>query len=85
MWENLTWVRTQNRLDSLITVDRLVAVYVEEHNARVPHSAFDGQTPDEMYGRRVPAELAVARAEARRRRLEVHRAVRCAVCVWEAR
>jgi len=63
---------------------RLVAFYVEEHNARVPHAAFEGQTPDEMYfatGGHVPGQLAVARAEARRRRLEVHRAARCGVCV----
>jgi hypothetical protein len=32
-------------------------------------------------GGHVPAALAIARVEARRRRLEVHRAARCAVCV----
>jgi len=73
-----------NRLDSVAAVDRLVAFYVDEHNVRVPHAAFDGQTPDEVYfgtGGHVPAALAVARTEARRRRLDVHRAVQCAVCV----
>ena len=36
-------------LDSVATVRRLVAFYVEEHNRVLPHSAFRGQTPDEMY------------------------------------
>ncbi|MCG3133002.1 MAG: hypothetical protein HMLKMBBP_00088 [Planctomycetes bacterium] len=73
-----------NRLDTADAVRRLVAFYVEEHNRRLPHSAFDGQTPDEMYfgtGGHVPAVLEVAKSAARRRRLEVHRAARCAVCV----
>jgi hypothetical protein len=38
-----------NTLDSVRTVETLVAFYVQEHNARLPHSAFRGQTPDEMY------------------------------------
>lgn len=73
-----------HQLDSAATVRKLVAFYVEEHNARIPHAAFDGQTPDEMYlgtGGHVPGELVAARAEARRRRLEIHRAARCGVCV----
>jgi putative transposase len=73
-----------HQLDSVATVRRLVAFYVEEHNARLPHAAFEGQTPDEMYfgtGGHVPGELVAARAEARRRRLEVHRAARCGACV----
>ena len=36
-------------LDSVTTVRRLVDFYVEEHNRVLPHSAFRGQTPDEMY------------------------------------
>jgi hypothetical protein len=36
-------------LDSLTTVRRLIAFYVQEHNTVLPHSAFRGQTPDEMY------------------------------------
>jgi transposase InsO family protein len=71
------------RLDSVEAVRKLVAFYVEEHNARIPHGAFDGQTPDEMYfgtGTHVPGELAAARAAARQRRLDMHRAARCMVC-----
>ena len=36
-------------LDSVTTVRRLVTFYVDEHNRMLPHSAFRGQTPDEMY------------------------------------
>jgi hypothetical protein len=36
-------------LDSVTTVRRPVAFYVDEHNRVLPHSAFRGQTPDEMY------------------------------------
>jgi transposase InsO family protein len=36
-------------LDSMATVRRLVAFYVDEYNQVLPHSAFRGQTPDEMY------------------------------------
>src|SRR5205823_6186928 len=36
-------------LDSVTTVRRLVEFYVQEHNRLLPHSAFRGQTPDEMY------------------------------------
>jgi putative transposase len=36
-------------LDSVATIRRLVAFYVHEPNTVLPHSAFRGQTPDEMY------------------------------------
>ena len=36
-------------LDSVTTVRRLVELYVHEHNCVLPHSAFRGQAPDEMY------------------------------------
>jgi hypothetical protein len=64
-------------------VRRLTAFYVREHNGVVPHSAFDGQTPDEMYfgrGEHVPDLLAAARADARARRIAENRTVRCARC-----
>ena len=53
-----------NTLDTVGTVEKLVAFYVHEHNTRLPHSAFRGQTPDEMYfqtGTSVPQELDAAR------------------------
>ena len=36
-------------LDSVATVRRLVGFYVDEHNRVLPHAAFRGQTPDEIY------------------------------------
>src|SRR5436309_14527308 len=58
-------------LDSVTTVRRLVEFYVQEHNRVLPHSAFRGQTPDEMYfgtGDAVPADLMSRAAAARRAR-----------------
>jgi putative transposase len=72
-----------NTLDTVRTVEKLVAFYVHEHNARLPHSAFRGQTPDEMYfstGNHVPDELAAACQEARRARAETNRKRICSVC-----
>jgi hypothetical protein len=42
-------------LDSVTTVRRLVEFYVQEHNRVLPHSAFRGQTPDEIRAKRTPA------------------------------
>ena len=38
-----------NTLDTVASVRKLVAFYVQQHNSHLPHSAFKGQTPDEMY------------------------------------
>jgi hypothetical protein len=46
-----------NTLDTVGTLEKLVGFYVQEHNTRLPHSAFHGQTPDEMYlgtGKEIP-------------------------------
>jgi len=44
----------------IATVQRLVEFYVTEHNERIPHGAFEGQTPDEMYfALRSPDDLAL--------------------------
>ena len=72
-----------NTLDTVRTLEKLVAFYVDEHNMRLPHSAFRGQTPDEMYfgtGGDVPGELETARRESRRLRLAENRRVRCSAC-----
>jgi putative transposase len=58
-------------LDTVATVRRLVAFYVDQHNRVLPHSAFRGQTPNEMYfgtGDAVLANLQSAAAAARRAR-----------------
>jgi hypothetical protein len=70
-------------LDSVTTVRRLVAFYVHEHNGVLPHSAFRGQTPDEMYfgtGDTVPADLRSGAVTARRARIEANRSAACATC-----
>ena len=75
-----------NTLDSVAAVERLVRFYVAEHNERLPHSAFRGQTPDEMYfgkGADIPDKLEQQRTEARARRLEENRRRSCGVCEAE--
>ena len=72
-----------NTLDTIRTVEKLVAFYVEEHNQHLPHSAFRGQTPDEMYfgkGEGVPQLLEVARQNARKSRSEANRKRTCSAC-----
>ena len=49
----------------------------------MPHAAFKGQTPDEMYfgtGDTIPAQLKAERAEARIARREANLAVTCPAC-----
>ena len=70
-------------LDSIATIRRLVTFYVHQHNHVLPHSAFRGQTPDEMYfgtGDAVPADLASLAAAARRARVEANRSASCETC-----
>ena len=72
-----------NTLDTVRTVEKLVAFYVQEHNTRLPHSAFQGQTPDEMYfgtGGSIPTELEAARRDARQARAEANRKRTCSAC-----
>ena len=72
-----------NRLDTVGRVEKLVGFYVIEHNSRIPHSAFRGQTPDEMYfgnGDQIPDELETARVVARQSRMEENRAASCSAC-----
>ncbi len=72
-----------NSLDTVATVTRLVPFYVEKHNKNLPHSAFKGQTPDEMFfnsGDHIPAELVAARQAARQTRLGVNRSISCKTC-----
>ncbi len=72
-----------NTLDTVSALKKLVAFYVDEHNTRLPHSAFHGQTPDEMYfgtGDPIPDKLAAAKKAARQSRMEVNRATSCSTC-----
>ena len=72
-----------NTLDTVSTLETLVTFYVDEHNTQLPHSAFRGQTPDEMYfgtGNDIPAELEAARISARKSRMETNRDMSCKTC-----
>ena len=73
----------QNSIESVGKLRTLVDFYVEEHNTKLPHSAFRGQTPDEMYfgsGDGIPEELERRRLQARQARLEANRRSRCGRC-----
>ena len=72
-----------NTLDTVSTLQTLIGFYVSEHNARLPHSAFRGQTPDEIYygtGNHIPQELELARKAVRQARMETNRKRTCPRC-----
>jgi len=72
-----------HQLESFVTLEKLIAFYVEQHNSVVPHSAFAGRTPDEMYferGAQIPVNLAAARTRAREARMKANRDLSCTVC-----
>ena len=72
-----------NTLDTVANVEKLVTFYVEQHNTHMPHSAFQGQTPDEMYfgtGEEIPQQLEDYRIAARESRLKLNRAQTCQTC-----
>ena len=76
-----------NTLDTVSAVEKLVRFYVHEHNTRLPHSAFQGQTPDEMYfqnGDHIPQQLEAARQQARQARAEANRNRDCGACELQA-
>jgi transposase InsO family protein len=71
-----------NEVDALATVQKLTEFYVEQHNTVMPHAAFDGATPDEMFFGRasVVDELAAHRVAARSARIEQNRKQSCGSC-----
>ena len=72
-----------NTLDTVSAIENVVAFYVNEHNRHLPHSAFGGQTPDEMCfgtGGHIPKQLEAARQAARKSRLEANRKTCCPTC-----
>jgi transposase InsO family protein len=86
-WRSLkhSWIYLHT-LDSFTALGRLIEFYVSAHNQVMPHAAFGGQTPDEMYfgtGDAVAAELAAARRTAREERMKANRAAACSVCFGE--
>jgi len=73
-----------NSLDSIERLRTLVEFYIGQHNTQMPHAAFSGQTPDEMYfgtAANLPAELAAPRSRARDSRLPANRALACEACL----
>lgn len=83
-WRSLrhNWLYLHD-LDSVTTVRRLVAFYVEQHNGVMPHAAFNGQTPNEVHagsGRHVATSLAEKRRSAVEARLERNRTMNCGRC-----
>ena len=72
-----------NVLDTVTTVRKLAAFYIDQHNTHLPHSAFCGQTPDEMYfgtGSKIPRKLESSRIAARKSRVDANRAQTCRTC-----
>jgi transposase InsO family protein len=70
-------------LESFMQLERLIDFYVREHNTQMPHHAFDGQTPDEVYfdqADRVHDRLSAARRQARRERMKANQGQSCGVC-----
>ena len=87
-WRSLkhSWLYLHS-LGSFTALRRLVEFYVTAHNEVMPHSAFQGQTPNEMFfgtGGEVTQKLSAARTSARDERMRANRTARCGVCVGEA-
>jgi len=83
-WRSLkhSWLYLHS-LESIESLHRLVDFYVHQHNEVMPHAAFEGPTPDEMYfgrGDAVVVKLAATRIKARDQRIEANRVVQCGVC-----
>ena len=76
-----------NTLDSVARVRAMVEFHVNEHNTKMPHPAFSGQTPDEIFfgtGAKVPEELALAKGNAGAARMAANRTTSCERCLGAA-
>jgi len=87
-WRSLknSWLYLHG-LESESGLRGLIAFYVQAHNEMMPHSAFNGQTPDEVYfgtGSAIAADLAASSERARDARMTQNRASRCGQCVDRA-
>jgi len=72
-----------NRLDSFAAVEKLVEFYVRQHNSVMPHAAFNGSTPDEVYfgtDKHLSSDLRSRATLARQQRLLTNRAATCSSC-----
>jgi putative transposase len=84
-WRSLkhSWLYLHG-LESESELRGLVAFYVEAHNDVMPHSAFDGQTPNEVFfgaGDAVVAKLAAERVQAQAERMARNRSAECGLCI----
>jgi transposase InsO family protein len=81
--ENVNAQVDQLMADGFTQLEQLIDFYVNAHNTQMPHHAFVGQTPDEVYfdhADRVPDRLTAARHQARRARMEANRRQLCRAC-----
>ena len=70
-------------LTSEAQVRDLVAFYVTQHNDVMPHHAFHGRTPSEVFegiDPDLPERLREQHREAQRRRIVENQATRCTAC-----
>jgi transposase InsO family protein len=86
-WRSLkhAWLYLHS-LDSFTALQRLIGFYVDQHNRVMPHAAFAGQTPDEIFfgrGDAITEALANGRTAARETRLALNRATDRGACVLE--
>ena len=75
------------RLATFAALERFVAFHVEQHNTVMPHAAFHGQTPQEVFegvGTGLRGELADERRRARELRIERTRRTSCERCPRDA-
>jgi putative transposase len=87
-WRSLkhSWLYLHG-LETETELRRLVAFYVEAHNDVMSHSAFAGQTPNEVFfgtGDAVAARLAAKRVQAQTERIDRNRSAGCGVCIARA-
>jgi putative transposase len=87
-WRSLkhSWLYLHG-LETESELQRLIAFYVEAHNEVMPHSAFNGQTPNEVFfgtGDAVVAKLAAKRVQAQAKRMARNRSVGCGACIGRA-
>jgi hypothetical protein len=67
----------------LVEIQYYGCCVVDLHNRVLPHSAFRGQTPNEMYfgaGSTVPDDLTSGATAARRARRDANRSASCDTC-----
>jgi transposase InsO family protein len=85
LWSRLkhAWLYLHD-LDSFQKLENLIAFYVQQHNLVMPHAAFDGQTPDEVFrgvGADIPTSLKAERRLARKARKEENSQLSCGDCL----